>query len=267
MRRSGEQRRDVAVDPGAEREVEAPQVVHPCLGVDIDPDLALREHRVVGVGRDVGDGGVRVAQVTPVQLAGIGQVLPDEAQVGIARMGVVDDPPELVLLHGVVRSVDRDPRLGSQRPGVLTDEEITAAYEHRRTADDLHVTEAHVPQVALGELPAHPDGSAVVQHRGDERVHAGRHGPQPVRGVVGAGLRADAGHDDRDLQLRDELGQPLELGLEGRPEGIGERNDESVVLLVDPLGGGDPGPDAVGDHLGPRRLKDLVRGIAEDQVA
>ncbi len=56
-----------------------------------------------------------------MQLPCVTAVLADEPQVGIVRVGAVDEGAQALLLHRAVRTVDRDPRLGGAAQNARTD--------------------------------------------------------------------------------------------------------------------------------------------------
>ena len=158
-----------------------------------------------------------------------------------------------------------DPR--PQVLDLLLDPQLRPVQEHRWAADDLHVAEAEVPEVALRELPANPDGRPALQDRGDEAADGPIDRGQRAEVVVEVRLRADAEDDDRDAQPFDQLRPPLQSLRVLRPEGVREREDVHVVLRVDPIGIGRADSQLVGRDPGVRRGEEPVRGMEEDAVA
>lgn len=219
------------------------------------------------MGRHRGLGADRVRRLPPVEQLGLEKVLSHEPEMGIALMGLPDDGVEAVRAHGAVRAVHRDAGLRGERLGPLLERERLAVHEHRGTADDLDVLEAHAVQVLLGELTSHADGRAAVEHLRDELPDRRLHRLQTVRVVVEVRLCADPQDDDGDPQLLDQLRHPLQGALERRTERVRQRHDEDVELLVYAVGRRRVRTDAVGEDLGPRRRQKLVSRVTEDQIA
>lgn len=181
---------------------------------------------------------------------------------GVAGLRVLDEvTAERILGLQVVG--DRRPvpeRLGHLDP-------VAGAVEGEGgTADDLHVPEPQGGQVVRGHLAAHRQGARAVQDRAGEPLDRRLHRLQRRRVPVQRELRPAGEHQERDREALEELGGAQQLPLELRPEGIGQRQDEPVVLIVDLRG--HTGVDAVvvRIHDRVRRREQLVGRRTVDQV-
>ena len=191
-----------------------------------------------------------------------GAVLLRDVGRGVAGLRVLDEvTAERILGLQVVG--DRRPvpeRLGHLDP-------VAGAVEGEGgTADDLHVPEPQGGQVVRGHLAAHRQGARAVQDRAGEPLDRRLHRLQRRRVPVQRELRPAGEHQERDREPLEELGGAQQLPLELRPEGIGQRQDEPVVLIVDLRG--HTGVDAVvvRIHDRVRRREQLVGRRTVDQV-
>ena len=119
----------------------------------------------------------------------------------------------------------------------------------------------------FAEFEAARERGRAIKDRGHERPDGRLDGTEPGRAVLRVRLGSDAEHDDRDLEMPDQLRQPFDLLLEARPEGVGERDDVGIEALVDVAGAELVRGEPVGGDLDVRDGQDALRRLGEDQVA
>ena len=157
-RSSGEQRRDVAMDPSAEREVVLGQVIEPGLRVQEEPDAVRSNERMVkGDRRPLGGHGIHplalgVAAVKH-QLESL-DVLGHVHQTREVLRGVQGNRSHL---RHVRRHVQRDRGIGGERLHLLFHVQVRPVHEHRRAADHLDVLIAEAKGIQVIPRPLTPD--------------------------------------------------------------------------------------------------------------